>query len=257
MTSRSRGGGLLQPNEIQVWCASLDLFSGFADQLAASLSVDEQERSERFYFERDRRRYVLGQGLLRGILGEYLGLHPTQLRFSYGKRGKPELSEEFESEKLRFSLSRSQEFVLYGVTQGRAIGVDLEIIRPIPDAEEIAKHFFSRREVLSLLALPESQRLEAFLNCWTRKEAYLKALGDGLTRPLDRFDVSVVPGEPAELVRVEWDPLERERWSLHALRLPWNAVAALAAEGHDLRVTYGRLAALKSLRLFLSGGHQE
>ena len=137
---------------------------------------------------------------------------------------------------LRFNLSHSQGLALYAVTRGREIGVDLECIRPISDAEQIAERFFSAHENAVFRTIPAHEKPKAFFNCWTRKEAYLKALGDGLARPLDEFDVSLAPGEPAKLLRIEGAPQEASRWSLNRLEPGSGYVAALAVEGYGYQL---------------------
>jgi len=226
----------LSSDDVHVWRAALDQPESRIRQFAHCLSADERARAERFHFERDRRHFIVGRGLLRAILGCYLSIEPHRLEFCYGSHGKPELGETSVGRRLRFNLSHSQGLVLYGVTRDREIGIDLERIRPIPKAEQIAQRFFSARENAVFRALPPGQGSEAFFNCWTRKEAYIKAVGDGLARPLDRFDVSFAPGEPARLLHVEGDPQEASRWGLLALTPAAGYVAALVVEGHGWRL---------------------
>lgn len=222
----------LPGGEVHVWRAALDPPAGLVRRLAQTLSADESERAGRFHFERDRRRFIVGRGVLRALLGRYLGLEPPQLRFGYGPQGKPHLADALETvdaDALRFNLAHSHELALYAFTRGREIGVDLEHIRALPDAGQIAARFFSAGENAAWLALPESQRLEAFFNCWTRKEAYLKAGGDGLARPLDQFEVSLAPGEAVAL-RVQGQVEETARWRLQAIDAADGYIAALAVE---------------------------
>jgi 4'-phosphopantetheinyl transferase len=226
----------LSSEEVHVWRASLEQSPERVRELAQMLSHDEMMRAERFYFERDRRRFIVGRGVLRVILGDYLDIEPRQVRFCYGSRGKPYLAEEMGDGALRFNLAHSHELALYGFTRGREIGVDLEYARPLSDANEIAGRFFSARENAVFRKLPKSHEMEAFYNCWTRKEAYLKATGEGLARPLDQFDVSLIPEEPARLLYVEGDPLETARWSLQALSPAPEYVTAVAVEGHGWRL---------------------
>jgi len=134
---------------------------------------------------------------------------------------------------LRFNLAHSHELAVYAFTRGCEVGIDLEHVRPLTDAEEIAGRFFSTRENAEFRSLPESFKLEAFYNCWTRKEAYLKATGDGLGRALDTFDVSLCPEAPVALLRVKGDQSEISRWSLWTLAPGSEYVAALAAERDD------------------------
>jgi 4'-phosphopantetheinyl transferase len=206
------------------------------DRFFRTLSPDEVERAERFRFERHRRRFVVGRGVLRALLGRYLGVEPARISFGYGARGKPHLSGALSGTGVRFNLAHSHEMALYVVTRGRDVGIDLEHVRPMPDAEDIGARFFSPHEHEILCALPPGQRLGAFFDCWTRKEAYIKATGDGLARPLDEFDVSLAPGEPARLLRVAEDPAEVDRWSLQALSPDAGYAAALVVEGRGWRL---------------------
>jgi 4'-phosphopantetheinyl transferase len=226
----------LSSDDVHVWRASLDQPAWRLERLAQMLSADERAKAERFYFERDRKRFIVSQGLLRTILSRYLTIEPNQLQFCYGRRGKPALAQMFGGGTLRFNMSHSHGLALYAIARDRKIGVDLERIRPILDAEQIAERFFSAQENAIFCVLPPSQKLKAFFNCWTRKEAYLKATGDGLARPLDQFNVSLAPGESARLLHVEGDPQEAARWSLQALTPAPGYVAALAVEGHGWRL---------------------
>ena len=192
------------------------------------LSADERERAVRFVFDRHRDAYIVARGLLRVILGGVLQIPPQDVRFDYGCKGKPGLAAQ---SPIRFNLSHSGSVVVYAVTLGREIGIDVEQIRPVNDMESLARCSFSESENKALASLPESLRCEAFFNCWTRKEAYIKALGEGLSYSLQEFDVTLRPGEPAKLLRVADKPEEVERWSLHAFAPTKNYVGALAVEG--------------------------
>ena len=140
---------------------------------------------------------------------------------------------------LRFNVSHSQGLAVVAVTRHREIGVDVEEVRPLPDAQPIAERCFSGEENRVFLGVPAADRLAAFFNCWTRKEAYLKALGDGLARPLDAFDVTLLTGEPARLLRVKGDEREAARWSLRALYPALGYVGALVVEGHGWELAGG------------------
>lgn len=227
---------VLSSDDVHVWCASLDQSASSLRRLAQTLSADEQVRAGRFYFERDRKHFIAGRGLLRTILGRYLRIEAERLQFCYGPRGKPTLAETYGG-MLRFNVSHSHGVALYAVTLGREVGVDIERVRSLADADQIAERFFSARENAVFCALAPGQKDEAFFNCWTRKEAYIKATGDGLARPLDEFDVSFVPGEPASLLYVEGDPQETIRWSLRALTPALDYAAALVVEGGGWRLT--------------------
>jgi 4'-phosphopantetheinyl transferase len=215
--------------EIHIWRASLDDYAAHLHRLAAVLSAEEQARAERFHFEQDRHRFIVGRGLLRVILGRYLGLKPARVQFCYGQRGKPRLAEGLVDSGIQFNVAHARQVALYALVRGHAIGVDLEYVRDLPDLDHIAARFFSERENAARLALPAEQRLLGFYNCWTRKEAYIKAIGEGLTCPLDQFDVSLIPGEPVRLLGIAGDAEAADRWSLWALKPAPGYVGALAA----------------------------
>lgn len=224
---------ILTSSDVHVWCANLDQSAARVHQLAETLSADEQVRAERFYFEQDRKRFIVGRGLLREILSCYLGITAKELQFCYGWRGKPALAEKFGDSKLCFNLSHSQGLALYAVTCDRPIGIDVEYLRPIAEVEQIAVSFFSASENAVLHNLPLSQKQLAFFSCWTRKEAYIKAVGDGLAIPLNQFDVSLTPGEPARLLSIKGDRAAAHEWSLQDLFPAPDYVAAIAVKGHN------------------------
>ena len=172
------------------------------------------------------------------ILGRYLHIDPNRVQLSYGPYGKPFLAESFGGSTLRFNLAHSNELALYAFTRGREIGVDVEYIRTLPDAGQIANKFFSPRENAILQVLPASQRQKAFFNCWTRKEAYLKARGVGLSQALDQSEVSLIPMESAQWVDVEIDCDDASRWTLKAFTPATDYVAAVAVEGSNWRNTF-------------------
>lgn len=223
----------LRNDEVHVWRTTLDLAPTRIESLYAVLTADEQARAARFFFQKDRGHFIAARGILRIILARYLHQEPQQIRFKYNYYGKPCLSPESESEPLHFNLSHSDGLALYAVTYGRRVGVDLERVRPALADEQIAERFFSSREVAKLRSLPSHLQAEAFFNCWTRKEAYIKARGEGFSIPLDSFDVSLTPEEPATPLHVERNLNETRRWSLKELLLTPKYVAALAVEGHN------------------------
>ncbi len=194
--------------EVHVWRIPLECGDAALDRLRTFLADDERQRAERFYFEKDRRHFIAGRGALRSLVAGYLNRHPSQVRLAYTNYGKPLLAAEFGSTELRFNLSHSHGLALLAVTRGRDIGVDLEHIRANLDGEQLAERFFSPCEVAVLRSLAPELRREAFFQCWTRKEAYIKANGKGLSLPLDQFDVTLRPGEPAALMATHYDPAE-------------------------------------------------
>jgi 4'-phosphopantetheinyl transferase len=227
----------LSSSEVHVWQASLDPAASCVEQLQRTLSAEELHRAARFHFPRDRRRFIVARGVLRDILSRYLSVPPAELGFRYSAYGKPALADMTDEEGLCFNMSHSHEMALFAITRGREVGVDIEYLRTAVACEEIAEHFFSARERATLRALPETRKHQAFFNCWTRKEAYIKAHGEGLSLPLDQFDVSLAPGEPAALLATRGDPREALRWSLQALTPAPGYVAALAVEGQDWYLT--------------------
>lgn len=228
---------MLGSDEAHVWRAGLNRNRSYVQGLQQILSADEQARAERFYFEKDRAHFIVARGLLRVILSRYLDIEPSQLRFCYSPCGKPSLVATSDQRTLCFNVSHSCGLALYAVTRGRKIGIDLERIRTDFACEQIAERFFSSREKAMLRALSAKKvKHKAFFNCWTRKEAYIKARGEGLSLPLDQFDVSLAPGEPATLLNTRGDPLEASRWSLQELFPGPGYVAALAVEGHGWRL---------------------
>lgn len=223
----------LARSAVHVWRAGLDQSPSQADGFLNTLDDDELSRADRFYFSRDRERFIVARGVLRAILGRYLNRVPESLGFDYNIHGKPALASESDADTIHFNLSHSHGTALYAFARGREIGVDLEFIRCDLEAEQIAERFFSHREISTLRALPQSLRKYAFFLCWTRKEAYIKARGDGLSMPLDQFDVSLIPGEPAALLSTQPDTDDALRWSLRNLIPASGYAAALATKGRD------------------------
>jgi 4'-phosphopantetheinyl transferase len=228
----------LERNSIHIWRAALDQPQPRLDELWQTLAEDERQRAARFAFAHDRARFTAGRGMLRAILGRYLGVRPDQLRFDYGAAGKPTLAREFAGKDLHFNLSHSHGLALYALTPGRALGVDVERIRANVDVQQVARVAFAPAEAAELLALPATLRLQAFFACWTRKEAYIKARGEGLSLPGDQFQVSLAPGAPPKLLRTQWNLNEASHWSLYDLEAGQEYAAALAVKGHDCSVTY-------------------
>jgi 4'-phosphopantetheinyl transferase len=223
---------VLAGDEVQVWCASLAYPEA---EYFSLLSPDERGRARRFRFERDRRRFVVGRGLLRTILGRYLNLPPETFQFTYEASGKPALADETS---LCFNLAHSADLALYAFTRERDLGIDLEEIHAVTDVQQLADQFFSPRERAELAALPAERKLEVFFSGWTRKEAYLKARGEGLGYPLDLFSVSMAPELPAQLLESSDGSAELARWSLQALTPPPapGFLAALAVAGAGWRL---------------------
>ena len=222
---------ILGSDEVHVWRAFLDEPPAQIDGFLHTLGAKEQTRAERFYFQRDRERFITAHGVLRAILGLYLNRAPECLSFRYGSHGKPALAWEHAGDALHFNMSHSHGVALYAIARGREVGIDLELIRYDLEVEQIAERFFSHSEMETLQALPRRFRKCAFFLGWTRKEAYIKARGEGLSLPLDQFEVSLIPGEPAALLCTRPDSDEARRWSLKEVTVSSGYVAALAVEG--------------------------
>lgn len=231
--------GNLEEKEVHVWCANLE---PAADQLAAlqeKITAVEVERSNRFRYWREKRRYIAGRGILRVLLGSYLNLNPPDVEIAYSEYDKPFLP----TNRIQFNLSHSKGIALYAFCLAAGVGVDLEKIRPISDAEGIAARFFSTAEHARFQALPKEKRKDAFFACWTRKEAFIKALGEGLSYPLRDFDVCFSPGEKARFFTIEGSTEEADGWSLFSLAPVTGYAAALAVRGQGWQLSQRQLKA--------------
>jgi 4'-phosphopantetheinyl transferase len=216
----------LEADEIHVWRARLDCSETVLGQLEATLASDEKARADRFVFPRDRNAFIAARGILRELLGRYVHRPAAHLEFDYGAQGKPALRTESSQESVQFNVSHSHGVALLAFTLGRHLGVDVELVRPDFAGEKIAERFFSPQEVAELRTLPPTLQDEGFFLCWTRKEAYIKARGEGLQIPLQSFHVSLTPGKP-ELLQAA----DGSRWSLRSLRPDPRYVGAVVAEG--------------------------
>jgi 4'-phosphopantetheinyl transferase len=224
----------LGADEAHVWRASLDQPADMIAKLTPFLSQDEYQRVMRRYRPVARDRFIVGRGILRKIISAYLALQPGQLRFTYNEYGKPAVSDDQNDCALNFNLAHSAELVLYAVTRGRVVGIDIEYIHDDFATLEIAEHFFSKDEVAALKSLPADQRTIGFFNCWSRKEAFIKAKGMGVSYPLDSFTVSLAPGEPPALLKVDDDKREVARWKMYELKPGADYAAALIAAGEPM-----------------------
>lgn len=221
-------------DEIHLWRAFLD--RPLDDGFGRCLSADEIQRANRFYRARDRQRYVAARGLLRSILSLYVEDDPENLRFSYGSHGKPALitTKSGVPTDVQFNLSHSGGLALYALARGREVGVDVEEIREIPDADAVSKRFFSREECHALQSLPDRKRAAGFFRCWTRKEAYVKGIGTGLSHPLESFNVWDT--DTPVLLR---DPDESNtRWRLYDVHPARGFTGAIAVEGDPVRLSF-------------------
>ena len=221
----------LADDEVHTWRAYSNTHASNASELARVLSDDELKRANRFRFEKDRQLFIMAHGALRGILGRYLDEDPSSLCFRYNKHGKPALENGKTPHPLRFNLSHSGGLVLFGFSMHREIGIDVEYKHRKSDIDGIANRFFAEEERKVFASLREDLKVQAFFNCWTRKEAFVKARGTGLTTPLDKFEVSLCPGESVELRSTAYDTTDVDNWSLGELLPGKDYIGALAVEG--------------------------
>jgi 4'-phosphopantetheinyl transferase len=215
-------------NEVHVWRVRLDApWSWTFDE---ALSPEDRTRADRFKFKSDRRKFCVARASLRLILARYLQDKPASLQLQSNEFGKPSLADQKRSQGIRFNLSHSNELALIAITRDREVGIDVEFMRSEFVSDEVAAHFFSRVEVEQFRSVPATLRTESFFNCWTRKEAYIKARGEGLSCPLDQFDVFVAPGTPAMLLESRVGVNETERWSFHDIKAGDQYAGSVAVE---------------------------
>ena len=219
---------VLADSEVHVWRADLNLDAESLGRMRGELSADERARTDRFHFDRDRNHFVACRGILRKLAGSYLNCSPSSFEFSYGPFGKPALRLEDSASPIHFNVAHSNGLALLAFARSCEIGVDLESIRPDFAGDEIAQHYFSKRELTELRGLPERMRIQGFFQCWTRKEAYIKARGLGLQIPLQSFSVSLTPGQPETL-----ESEDASRWTLRSIDMGPNFAGAIVGEDHE------------------------
>jgi 4'-phosphopantetheinyl transferase len=233
----------LPESQIHVWRfptrASLNVVAAFEEVLVPH----ERERAARFRFDHLYASFVIAYGALRHLLGHYLRCNPAELSFEHSVNGKPALTS---PSSLRFNMTHSGDLGVIALTLRREIGVDIEQIRPLPDVKHIADHFFCSEEASEVMSAPQAERERAFFRCWTRKEAYIKATGEGLSAALSSFRVIVRPDLPARIVHIQHSAREAAAWTLHDLPLADGYAAALAYRDQP-----------RSLRLFSVAAPEE
>jgi 4'-phosphopantetheinyl transferase len=221
---------LIGYDDIEIVMASLDLPQSDVDEARLLLSDEEKQRADRFVFDRDRNRFIVARATLRTLLAERLKVDPKSIELSYGEFGKPYLAGQFAYSELAFNVSHSEDVAVFAITCGREVGIDVEAIVDMKDRDEVAGHCFSAREVDAYRSLDEEDRTLGFYNCWTRKEALVKALGDGLNFSLADFDVTLAPDAPAKILGLGTTPGEDCGWELHAFSPQPGFVAAVVIE---------------------------
>ncbi len=228
----------LPEDEVQLWRVELEAIGSDESRWQKVLSPDETKRASRFHFSSDRQRFVASRALLRIILAGYLATNPTNLSFSYSNKGKPSLGPAHAESDITFNISHSSGIALLAFTRRRQIGIDVEQVRRNSDLEAIARRFFSAHEQKQLAALPNEERVDGFFRCWTRKEAYIKATGDGLSLPLSQFDVSLGAGEKRALLATRPDDSEAGHWLLSEVPAGGGYAAALCVRGQDWKLNH-------------------
>ena len=219
----------LLESQVHFWFTPLAETDPRVPELGPLLSSEEIQRAERFHFEKDRCSFIISHGVLRQLLGQYLSLKPQDIEYAIDPHGKPSLSSACGDRSLHFNMSHTDGMAVFAVTRNRQIGVDVERLdREVEDRDELAASYFSPQETDVYRSLSEADRVEGFLNCWTRKESYIKARGDGLTCPLDSFQVTLRPGDQAKLLAVQQG--RTEDWSMVSLEPLRDYKAAITAE---------------------------
>ena len=219
---------ILSEDEAHIWRADLDLNECFQSSFLKLLSPDEKNRAQKFRFAKNSQNFIVARGILRLLIGKYLEINPAEVSFQYSEFGKPSIAN---NNSLQFNISHSQNIALFAFTKKFNIGVDVEFVNPKIEVQDIATRFFSTNEIKNLLALPEKQQTLGFFYCWTRKEAFIKAVGEGLSFPLDKFEVSLEPNKPAKLLATNWQPKDVAKWSIYSLSPEPNFVGSLVIEG--------------------------
>lgn len=224
-TAASLGG-----DEIQVWIATAPSDETSLKVLAGTLNSDERERAESLRVREPRREFVFGRVLLRQILGACSQVEPAALVFGYQPQGKPFLLRSALGTGLSFNLSHSGSLVAIALARGREVGVDIESVRQLDDWPRLAERIFSPHELCELYSLPKQQQPQAFFNGWTRKEAYLKATGEGLTDALAAIEVTMAPGKEPELLGLPTGPEAAHQWGIRDVPLPPDFAGAVVFE---------------------------
>jgi 4'-phosphopantetheinyl transferase len=226
----------LPEDEVQLWRIDLDAVGSDESRWRKTLSSDESDRASRFHFPRDRQRFAASRSLLRILLAGYLTTEPAAVSFSYSEKGKPSLGPAHAGKNLKFNISHSGGVTLLAFTCDREIGVDVEQVRTDFDVLALARRFFSAEEQSQLAELPTEKSVDAFFRCWTRKEAYIKATGDGLSLPLNQFDVSFDAGEANARLETRPDASESGHWLLRGVPAGPGYIAALCVRGQDWKL---------------------
>lgn len=219
----------LDLNEVHIWHLNVRDHLDRLSDYEALLDKEEKKKAHRFRFDKDYNCSIIARGVLRTLLGSYLQLPPGEIAFTYGACGKPEIDAD---NSIKFNISHASGAIVLGFVQNYEIGVDVEFIDEKIDPMQISKYFFSEEEIAALYSEPDDKIIEAFYNCWTRKEAFIKAVGDGLSFPLDQFVVSLKPGLKAQLLETKWDQGEKNKWKLNSFNIGEQYAGAVMIKGN-------------------------
>jgi 4'-phosphopantetheinyl transferase len=230
----------IKPNEVHIWVIPLDQGLSTGSVPYRYLSTEEVERADRFHFERHRRRFAISHNALREILAAYLGVNPANIEYDASSHGKPWLSGPYADSGIYFNLTHSHELALAAITREGELGVDVEYVKKFRDIDGIANRFFSPVEREAYQELEEDQRPQGFFNCWTRKEAFIKAIGEGLSHPLKQFDVTLTPGERASFLRIGDNPEEASKWTLEGFLPDPEYIGAVALRTREIHIQHFR-----------------
>jgi len=226
---------VLPSGQVDVWLADLDSESSQVGEYFKNLSAEEQTRASRFRAEQDRQRYIVAKGILRSLLQRYLGMEASQISIVKEPNGKPELKDIHPAGRLNFNQSHSANFGVYALSWNRRVGVDLEQVRPLPDLEPMAELVLTEKELKLLRSLSKEKQMPAFFSAWTRKEAFVKALGEGLSRSLKSFEIAIPPPSSSEIIHdlMGSTPMD---WSVRVLPLFEGFFGAVCGEGRDWKL---------------------
>jgi len=225
---------IIPGNEIHIYRSSLESSSELLKQYESLLSPDEFQKAYRYKFEKDRDHFITGRAFLRNILAKYLNQSPDKIIFSYSDKGKPFIRHS----NLKFNLAHSEGKAVFAFAEKAEVGIDIEYMRELPDALQIAKRFFSEEEVNEILKVRDDEIRSAFFNCWTRKEAFIKAVDEGLSYPLKDFTVTLIPGVNPEIKWIKDKVDEVKEWKLVNIQTDENYISSLAVKAAEVILIY-------------------
>jgi 4'-phosphopantetheinyl transferase len=228
---------ILHQDEVHIWIVDIEKNSTDMKYFRELLSPEESKQADKFIFEKDRFRYTITHGALHILICAYTGVNEKLINYIQGKYRKPGLQVS-SWKKLYFNLSHSGNFILYAFSWDLELGIDIEQIRDMQDSDSIIERFCSEKEKAEYFSIQKENRTQAFFKCWTRKEAYIKARGDGLYFPLNNFTVSIKPDTQPALIEVKDEPLENDRWKLHDLKINDLYSSALVADKSKINLTF-------------------